>query len=153
MSKPEDVYSKVLSILRVAMGAGKKLSYVEKVFAGWRDNIPKSEIPCIIVEPDTLRETVPFYEEESELWFGLLVTAIIKIWDKDDTQIVGDDTQKGILDIDRDIKEVLGDDINLGGTAMMFTFPDTRFDYASYPLRAVQISLDIRFRQKYKERT
>lgn len=151
MSKPEDVYSKAVGILEAATGAGKKLDYVKKVFAGWRDNIPISEIPCIIIEPDTLRETVPFYEEESELWFSLLITGIIRIWDKD-VQIVGDDTRKGVLDIDRDIKDVFGDDITLSGTAMLFTFPDTRYDYASYPLRAVQISMDIRFRQKYKSR-
>ena len=152
MSTPESVFDKVADILVEATKSGKNLAYVKNVFKGWRDNINDSHIPCIIIEPESVKETVPFYEEESELYFGLLITGIIKIWDKN-KQIVGDARQKGILDIDNDIKKTLGADVNLGGTAMMFTFPDTRYDYTAFPLRGVQITIDIRFRTKYKERT
>lgn len=152
MSMPESVYQKVVDVLSGAKKSGGSLSYVRSIFAGWRDNIPDSQIPCIIIEPNDLKETVPFYEEESELYFGLLITGIIKIWNKD-KQIVGDTRHKGILDIDNDIKKTLGGDIDLGGTVMSFVFPDTKYDYTSYPLRGVQITMDCRFRTKYKERT
>ena len=151
MSMPESVYQKVVDVLSDAKKSGRNLSYVRSVFAGWRDNIPDSQIPCIIVEPDNLKEKVPFYEEESELYFGLTITGIIKIWNKD-KQIVGDTRHKGILDIDNDIKKTLGGDIDLGGTVMSFQFSDTKYDYTSYPLRGVQITMDCRFRTKYKER-
>ena len=151
MSRPETVFTNAANVLKDALKSGENLSYVRKIFSGWRDNIPDSQIPCIIVEPDDLKETTPFYEEESELHFILFITAIIKIFDKD-KQIVGDTRHKGVLDICEDIKRTFGGDIFLSGAVMSFTFPDTKFDYTSYPLRGVQITMDCRFRTKYKER-
>ena len=151
MSQPETVFTNAVNVLKDALKSGENLSYVRKVFEGWRDNIPDSQIPCIIVEPSDLKETTPFYEEESELYFGLTITAIVKVFDKD-KQIVGDTRHKGILDICEDIKRTFGGDIDLGGAAMSFQFPDTSFNFVSYPLRGVEIKMVARLRTKYKER-
>lgn len=152
MSRPETVFTNAVNVLKDAQKSGSNLSYVRKVFEGWRDNIPTSQIPCIIVEPADLKETIPFFEEESELYFGLTITGIVSVFNKD-KQIVGDTRHKGILDICEDIKKTFGGDIYLSDTVMTIQFPDTRFDYTSYPLRGVEITMLCRFRTKYKERT
>lgn len=151
MSRPETVFINAVQVLKDAQKSGSNLSYVRKVFEGWRDNIPDSQLPCIIVEPKDIKETVPFYEEESELYFGLSITGVVKIYNEE-KQIVGDKRHSGILDICEDIKKTFGGDIYLSNTVMSFTFPDTKFDYTSYPLRGVEITMLCRFRTKYKER-
>ena len=152
MSRPETVFSNAVNVLRDAQKSGSNLSYVRKIFEGWRDNIPDSQIPCIILEPADIKETIPFFEEESELYFGITVTGIIKMFDKD-KQIVGDTRHKGILDICEDIKKTFGCDIYLSDSVMTIQFPDTNFDYTSYPIRTVDITMLCRLRTKYKTRT
>ena len=152
MSRPETVFTNAVNVLKDAQKSGSNLSYVRKVFEGWRDNIPESQIPCIIVEPSDLKETIPFFEEESELYFGITITAIVQVFDKD-KQIVGDTRHKGILDICEDTKRTFGGDIYLSGEVMTIQFPDTNFDYTSYPIRTVDITMLCRLRTKYKTRT
>ena len=152
MSRPETVFTNAVNVLKAAQKSGSNLSYVRKVFEGWRDNIPDSQIPCIILEPADIKETIPFFEEESELYFGITVTGIIKMFDKD-KQIVGDTRHKGILDICEDIKKTFGGDIYLSDSVMTIQFPDTNFDYTSYPIRTVDITMLCRLRTKYKTRT
>jgi len=151
MSRPETVFSNAVNVLRDAQKSGSNLSYVRKIFEGWRDNIPDSQIPCIILEPADIKETIPFFEEESELYFGITVTGIIKMFNKD-KQIVGDTRNKGILDICEDIKKTFGGDIYLSDSVMTIQFPDTNFDYTSYPIRTVDITMLCRLRTKYKTR-
>ena len=60
---------------------------------------------------------------------------------------------KGILDLDFDIKHALGAYIDLDGTCLYFSFPNTRFDFNSFPFRGVEIDIKITLRQDFVTRT
>ena len=59
---------------------------------------------------------------------------------------------KGILDLNFDIKKALGAHIDLDGECLYFSFPDTRFDFSSYPFRGVEIDMQIILRQSFVTR-
>lgn len=151
MAELNDVFEALYDRLDARTETGGELTYVKKIFKGWRDNITKEDCDCIILEPVDIKELVPFYEEESELHFTVSIYGLKYIMDKD-SQITGTTSKVGILDMDRDIKKALGGDLTLGGTCMLFTFPTTKFDFVDYPLRGVEITMEIRTRCKYKTR-
>jgi len=59
---------------------------------------------------------------------------------------------KGILDLNFDIKKALGAHIDLDGECLYFSFPNTRFDFSSYPFRGVEIDIKITLRQSFVTR-
>ena len=59
---------------------------------------------------------------------------------------------KGILDLNFDIKKALGAHIDLDGECLYFSFPNTRFDFDSYPFRGVGIDMQITLRQNFVTR-
>ena len=61
-------------------------------------------------------------------------------------------TIKGILDLNFDIKKALGAHIDLDGECLYFSFPNTRFDFDSYPFRGVGIDMKITLRQNFVTR-
>ncbi|MBA7541447.1 hypothetical protein ES705_33761 [subsurface metagenome] len=61
-------------------------------------------------------------------------------------------TIKGILDLNFDIKKALGAHIDLDGECLYFSFPDTRFDFSSYPFRGIEIDMQIILRQSFVTR-
>ena len=102
--KLETIFEKVKSILED--DAVLKV-YIKKVFAGTRENIPVNNFPCIILEPAKAPELPITLPHKMEIGFKITIYAYIKIYDVD-KQIVGDDTTKGILDLNHDIKKALG---------------------------------------------
>ena len=66
--------------------------------------------------------------------------------------ILAIDIIKGILDLNFDIKKALGAYIDLDGECLYFSFPNTRFDFSSYPFRGVEIDMQITLRQSFVTR-
>ncbi len=66
--------------------------------------------------------------------------------------ILAINTIKGILDLNFDIKKALGAHVDLDGECLYFSFPDTRFDFSSYPFRGVEIDMKITLRQSFVTR-
>ena len=66
--------------------------------------------------------------------------------------ILAINTIKGILDINFDIKKALGAHLDLDGECLYFSFPNTRFDFDSYPFRGVGIDMQITLRQSFVTR-
>ena len=62
-------------------------------------------------------------------------------------------TVKGILDLNFDIKKALGAYIDLDGECLYYSFPNTRFDFNSFPFRGVEIDMNIVLRQNFIDRT
>ena len=62
-------------------------------------------------------------------------------------------TVKGILDLNFDIKKALGAHIDLDGECLYYSFPNTRFDFNSFPFRGVEIDMNIVLRQNFIDRT
>jgi len=146
--KLEDIWNKVKTILEedtVLKG------YIKIVYSGTRENIPVNNFPCIILEPTNAPEEAVTMPHNTEINFIVTIWAYVKIFDVD-KQIVGDDTTKGVLDVNFDIKKALGAHIDLDGECLYFSFPNTRFDFDSYPFRGVGIDMKITLRQNFVTR-
>jgi hypothetical protein len=146
--KLEDIWNKIKTILE---GDTILETYIKMVYAGTRDNIPVNMFPCIILEPTNAPEEAVTMPHNTEINFTATIFGYIKIFDVD-KQIVGDATTKGILDLNFDIKKALGAHINLDGNCLYFSFPDTRFDFSSYPFRGIEIDMKITLRQSFVTR-
>ena len=59
---------------------------------------------------------------------------------------------KGILDLNFDIKKALGAHIDLDNECLYFSFPNTRFDFSSFPFRGCEIDMMITLRQSFVTR-
>ena len=146
--KLETIFNKVKSILEA--DAVLK-TYIKKVYSGTRSDIPTSNFPCIFLEPTDAPEKDVTIPHGIEVGFGMMIVAYIKVMDID-KQIVGDATTKGILDVNYDIKKALGAYVDLDGTCLTYTLPDTRFTFENYPFRGVEIDLDILLKQNFVTR-
>lgn len=146
--KLEDIWNKIKSILKEDTVLSP---YIKVVYSGTRDNIPTNMFPCIIMEPTNAPEEAVTMPHNTEINFTLTIFGYIKIYDVD-KQIVGDTTIRGILDLNFDIKKALGAHIDLDGKCLYFSFPDTRFDFSSYPFRGVEIDMKITLRQSFVTR-
>ena len=125
--------------------------YIKIVYSGTRENIPVNLFPCVILEPTNAPEEPVTMPHNTEINFTITIWAYIKIFDVD-KQIVGDATTKGVLDVNFDIKKALGAHMDLDGECLYFSFPNTRFDFDSYPFRGVGIDMQITLRQSFVTR-
>ena len=141
--KLETIWNKIKTILEEDTVLSP---YIKVVYSGTRDNIPVNMFPCIILEPTNAPEEPITMPHNTEINFTLTIFGYIKIFDVD-KQIVGDAINKGILDLNFDIKKALGAHIDLDGECLYFSFPNTRFDFSSYPFRGVEIDMQITLRQ------
>ena len=114
--KLEDIWNKVKTILEE--DAVLK-TYIKVVYSGTRDNIPVNMFPCIILEPTNAPEEAVTMPHKTEINFTLTIFGYIKIFDVE-KQIVGNATNKGILDLNFDIKKALGAHIDLDGECLYF---------------------------------
>ena len=146
--KLETIFNKVKSILEKDIELKK---YIKIVYSGTRDDILVNMFPCIILEPANAPEEAITMPHNTEINFTATIFGYIKIFDVD-KQIVGDDITKGILDLNFDIKKALGAHIDLDNECLYFSFPDTRFDFSSYPFRGVEIDMKITLRQSFVTR-
>ena len=147
--KLEDIWNKVKIILE---NDAVLSTYIKIVYEGTRDNIPVNNFPCLILEPTNAPEEPVTMPHKTEINFTATIFGYIKIFDVD-KQIVGDETTKGVLDVNFDIKKALGAHTDLDGECLYFSFPDTRFDFSSYPFRGVEIDMKITLRQNFVDRT
>ena len=125
--------------------------YIKVVYSGTRDNIPTNMFPVLILEPTNSPEEAITMPHGIEITFTITIFGYIKIYDVD-KQIVGDATNKGILDLNFDIKKALGANEDLDGECLYFSFPNTRFDFGSFPFRGVEIDMRITLRQSFVTR-
>jgi len=146
--KLEDIWNKVKIILEEDTILK---TYIKIVYSGTRDNIPVNNFPCIIMEPANAPEEAVTMPHKTEINFTITIWGYIKIFDVD-KQIVGDATNKGILDLNFDIKKALGAHIDLDGECLYFSFPNTRFDFDSFPFRGIGIDMQITLRQNFVTR-
>jgi len=147
--KLENIWNKVKTILEEDTVLK---TYIKIVYEGIRDNVPVQNFPCIFLEPINAPEEAITMPSNMEINFTITILAWIKIYDVD-KQIVGDTTTKGILDVNFDIKKALGAHDDLDGECLYFEFPDTGFDFDSYPYRGVGIDMKITLRQNFITRT
>jgi len=146
--KIETIWNKVKSILEEDIELKK---YIKVVYAGTRDDIKVNMFPVLILEPTNAPEEPVTMPHNTEINFTITIFGYVKVFDVD-KQITGDATTKGILDLNFDIKKALGGHIDLDNECLYFSFPDTRFDFSSYPFRGVEIDMKITLRQSFVTR-
>jgi hypothetical protein len=141
VSKP----SEILAQLQNQLKASADLNYIndENIFLGVRDSI--TQYPCIVIEPLGMIEGDYVYPKQ-KLHFKIAVVGFIHVTNKD-KQIVGDTTDKGILDLENDVKKAISSDITLGGYAIKAASEETAYDFVEFPVRSFSINLDVLFEQ------
>ena len=147
-TKLEDIWTEVTNILTTAKTSGT-LTYVKDILQGVREDVPL--YPIIVLEPKSeseARHTVPRFIRNT---FGLSIICWIEAY-KPDKQIVGEANDKGILDIVRDVKNVLNAYPNLNGKAIKFEFPTTTFGAENWPYRYGSVEMSIEYLCKDTER-
>jgi hypothetical protein len=138
MSREETVWAEIVSILR----NDPALSYIQQVYEGWRDNAVESLFPCIYLEPEATTEEPYSVPNRHKLTFTLRIIAESSIIDAD-KQIIGDTAIKGVIDIANDIKSVLWKTPNLNLKCQRFNFSNTTYSFKNFPLRQVDILMNI----------
>lgn len=147
MSKPTEIISKLQDQLQ----ASADLSYVNdnNILLGTRDNI--TQFPCIVLEPLGIREIDSTYPKQ-KLFMTVAVVGFINVMNKD-KQIVGDTTDKGVMDLENDIKKAISSDITLDGYAISAKPISSAYEFVEYPVRSVAINVEILFEQVATERS
>jgi len=136
--------------LQTILANAPELAYVKAIYAGTRENIPQSQFPCIILEPMRMEErNIGFPMVEPR--FTILIMGYMRVHDKD-KQIIGDDTTKGILDMENDIKTALGPYHDLNGKCLFWEVGSTHFDISAYPVRGVVIEVTFAYQQDARTR-
>jgi hypothetical protein len=130
-------------------------AYIKVVYNGYRENIPQSMYPCIVLEPARAPEEISPTGKIVRPRLTLEIYAWVQIYDKD-KQILGDASTKGIVDVMLDIKKALGTDLTLSSNCSLFEFPHTefgRFEAQEGPFRAVKIDMEITLQQTFTSRS
>ena len=140
----------VLAALKTQLTNDTTLAaYVTNIFFGVRDGIP--DFPCLIIEPAELAETDDVYGRQ-ELRLKVLIVGFISCLDPE-KQIVGDVDNRGIVDFLLDVKKAISADRTLSGNVVQTYIQNARFEYADYPLRSFNLTIELFFRQNTTSRT
>jgi len=140
----------VLNALKTQLTNDATLAaYVKNIFLGVRKAVPS--FPFIVIEPQELLEADDVYGRQ-DLRFRVQVVGFIECLDPE-KQIVGDATNKGIIDLMLDVKKAISADRTVGGSAIHAYIQSERFEYAEYPVRSVVLTVELFFRQASVART
>jgi hypothetical protein len=104
--------------------------------------------PCIILEPDINQESdlMDVYNKQ-DLDFTIDLHCFVKVRDKEKI-VAGDDTLKGILDAENNIKKAISATPKLGLNDIIWTYiEDCEFSYQNYPIRGLTMRVRVNFRQ------
>jgi len=141
MSKP----SEILTALKAQLQNNSNLSYVNDaaILLGIRKEL--TIFPSIVIERISNSEANYVYPKK-RLTMKVAIVCFIDVKDKD-KQIVGDANVKGTMDIENDVKLALDSDLTLGGKAFKLEIIDSLDDFIDYPIRSVEIIVDIKYEQ------
>jgi hypothetical protein len=130
-------------VLRLLKADATLMAYVKNVYEGWRDSVPDSMFPCIYMEPEEAAEELYAVPNRYKITYRIHLIAEINCATSYDLQIIGDANVKGIVDIANDIKSALAAYPNLNGNCQKISFPNTRYSFATFPYRQVDITMNV----------
>lgn len=128
--------------------------YVKYVYEGIRYDVTGDNFPCIMLEPTGNNEVEKDFNTVKDLFLNINLLAFSSPAENDFTKsIVGDDSYKGILDIENDIRACLQSSYDLGGTVIdtrldPTSFDNLPFDGMKHPIRGMLIPVKILYRQQ-----
>ena len=108
------------------------------------------EFPCIFIEPISTEEVDNGFACQ-DVTFNVAVVGVIETTDED-AQIIGDTDDKGMLDIENDIKKAVCSDRTVGNTAYYCVVLRTNYSEKELNIRKCQIDVQIKFKQNASTR-
>ncbi len=135
----------IIKKLRDVLVDNSGLSYIKRVFVGDRQQIYGDSYPCIILETPADRMTSVIEGNVQENGFVIQIIPAILIRDREKA-LIGDATNKGIMDVIADIKSALKPKYpTLDRTCLYFNltvpdiadFPDMTGKYAVMEMNVV----------------
>jgi len=154
-TKTKDIWQTIYEALTAAKEerAGS-LSFVKEILQGVREDIPL--LPCIIIEPISETENNYAIPNYYDITFRLTITCWLEVYGID-TQITGEEESEiGILDFVAKVKNVLNSSTVLDNLkqseGIKISFVSTRYIFETYPYRAAEITVDVRFTSKADSR-
>lgn len=139
------VYKAIRGILQAAQLTS--LTYVKKVYDGVRDGvIARDAYPNIVLEPFETPEALATTDRRVILTMRFKILCNILVF-KNDLQIVGDATHKGVMDFQNEVKNALMayPDLNYDSTSprlQHFKFPNTVYQNQFWPYRTAEITFE-----------
>jgi hypothetical protein len=149
MSNPNDILLQIQTQLK----ASSNLSYVDdnKIFLGIRSNF--DDYPIICIEPILLTDLHGDVTLVQYLKMKVALLAYVSIDTGDQDESIADTSLDSMLKLENDIKIALDNDITLGGLVYDLNYTQSTYDISNYPLRGVQMEIELSFKQLSKTRT
>ena len=131
-------------IIEVRKVIQAEVTYLKSVYLGQRASNYKANFPCVFIEPAD-NPTV-YGEGYKENTLGLLIVGAVYVQNPE-LQIIGNDTFKGVMDIEKDIKTAINTEYpDLGCKCLSFELNTIGYDVA-YPVRSVSIEGKFKYRE------
>src|SRR3990167_16236 len=125
--------------------------YVKYVYEGRRYDMEPDALPCIMLEPVSNAETQRDMNQIKDLYFNVDIYAFSNAnYHQFPKTIVCGQTNKGILDIENDIRGCLVSSNTLGDKVIDIRLEPSLFDLIDtdkYPVRGMRIPIKILYRQ------
>jgi hypothetical protein len=138
-------YGSIYNAVKTALESNATLTgYVKSVYGGVRKDIPKTMMPCIIIEPRGIPEEWLTFPNKRLGKFIAEIHCILEIFDNDKQLTGGETANKGIIDFAEDVLNALDADATFGGVCekSIAWIPEGGFIYDYFPQREVIIHFE-----------
>lgn len=142
MSTPQDI----LLALQDQLQNSTALSYVDdsKIFLGHRVNM--DSYPAIYIEPLNIQDTSGAVTGKQYLKFKIAIMGLVMLDTGNPDSAIADTSLNTILKLENDIKKAMDADQTISGKVYMTSYVQSIYDSA-YPVRGVQIEIEVQFKQ------
>ena len=127
------------------------LKYIKYIYQGYRVVEDANSLPCIMLEPTQNGQPERRVNNVDDQYFNVDLYAFSSRSDHNfEKAIVGDNSYKGVLDVEQDIRAVLKSSNSLGGDVIDVRIQPTVFDVldtTKHPVRGFVMPLQILYRQ------
>ena len=143
MSTPNDILLQVQTQLK----ASTDLSYVDdtKIFLGVRVNV--DDYPYICIEPVSMSDISGAVTGKQYLKMKIAILGVILMDTGTTDEVLADASLNSILKLENDIKKALDADQTLNQKVYLTNYIQSIYDFSSYPVRGVQIEIEVQFKQ------
>lgn len=146
-SLEEQVWDAIKTKLIAAQVSGQPLEYIKanSLIDGHFLTEPSGVFPCLMLEPESVKEEPHSAPERLKLTYIYSIYCAVENMNFG-TGIMGDVSNKGIVDLVNDVKNVLSADLRLGlasSGVLRITFPNTKYFVDNYPIREAVITTEI----------
>ena len=142
MSTPNDI----LLALQDQLQAATALSYVDdtKIFLGERVNM--NTYPAIYIEPLSCQDVSGSVTGRQYLKMKIAIMGLVSVNTLAADSALADATLKSILTLENDIKKALESNTTISGKVFNLAYVQSIYDSA-YPVRGVQVEIELQFKQ------